>query len=321
MIKLNLMIQVQNLTKQYPNTLAIDNISFEVAAGEIVGFLGPNAAGKTTTIRIITCLLPPTSGNVLVGGYDIYEHPLEVKRQIGYLPETNPLYHEMRVKEYLSFRARIKKIPRKQQKKAIFEAVEQCGIKEVYTKIIGQLSKGYRQRLGLADALLGRPKILILDEPTLGLDPNQIREVRALIKELGKQHTILLSTHILPEVEMICQKVVIIHKGKIRAKDTPEALKERLKGEKILETEIRGPSPQILTALKKIQGVNKIEKTKTENGITKVRLTTSPQKDIREEIFMCVVQNGWKLRELSCVTTSLEDVFTSLTKEEKEKDE
>ena len=224
------MIKVDHLAKRYADVYAVNDISFEVHQGEILGLLGPNGAGKTTTMRILTCYMPATSGTATVAGYDVFRESINVRKQIGYLPENVPLYPEMRVREYLSFRAKLKRVPARERKTKIDECIEKCRIKEVQNQIVGTLSKGYRQRVGLADTLVNDPKILILDEPTIGLDPNQIRQVRQLIKELGEKHTILLSTHILPEVEMLCGRVIIVNKGKIVAMDTPSNLGTQLRG-------------------------------------------------------------------------------------------
>src|ERR1700741_3002577 len=218
------MIKVENLTKRYPGQTAIQDLNFEVDTGEIMGFLGPNGAGKTTTMRILASFLPPTSGRATVAGYDIFTQSLQARAHLGYMPENVPLYNDMRVNEYLDYRAALKDVPHRRVAERIGDVKELCGLREVEKKMIGTLSKGYRQRVGLADALLAEPDLLILDEPTIGLDPNQIRQVRELIKNLGKQHTILLSTHILPEVEMTCSRVIIINQGKIEASDTPENL-------------------------------------------------------------------------------------------------
>src|SRR5712691_1542535 len=233
----DLMIEVGNLTKRYAGVTAVSNISFSVARGEVVGLLGPNGAGKSTTMRILACYLPATSGTVRVAGLDVFRQSDEVRRRIGYMPENNPLHYDLRVREYLKFRARLKGLSRKRSRERVDVVTEQCGLTDVSKRIIGHLSKGYRQRVGLADTLVHDPELIILDEPTIGLDPNQIRQVRELIKELGKHRTVLLSTHILPEVEMTCSRVIIIHRGKIVASDSVERLKKMRRGggETILE--------------------------------------------------------------------------------------
>jgi ABC-2 type transport system ATP-binding protein len=249
------MIKVENLSKRYAGVAALNNVSFEVKRGEIVGFLGPNGAGKSTTMRILTGFIPATAGRAQVAGFDVFENSLEVRRHIGYMPESNPLYSDMRVTEYLGFRARLKGVPRSKRKARIARCMELCGIQDVRHRIIGLLSKGYRQRVGLADALLAEPDLLILDEPTIGLDPVQIRQVRQLIKDLGKEHTILLSTHILPEVEMTCNRVIIIHHGRILASDTPDSLMKTLNAGGLIQVEVRAPGADAQAALQGVEGV------------------------------------------------------------------
>ena len=252
---MGLAIEVRELTKRYDTTVALDRISFDVQAGEIMGFLGPNGAGKTTTLRILTGLLAPTAGTVRINGLDRATHSLDIRRQIGYLPENVSLYPELRVQEYLGFRARLKGVPRAQRQPRMAEALERCSLQEVSRRLIGRLSRGYRQRVGLADCLLGHPAILILDEPTVGLDPHQIRQTRELIRELGRTTTILLSTHILPEVEMICQRVTIIDRGKIIVVDTPENLRRKLTSHDSVQVQLRGPENLIEQALAQLKNV------------------------------------------------------------------
>jgi len=255
---MSLAIEVRELTKRYETVTALDRISFEVKPGEIMGFLGPNGAGKTTTLRVLTGLLAPTSGSVRIDGLDAESQSLEIRRRIGYLPENVSLYPELRVQEYLAYRARIKGVPRAQRRSRLDEALQRCALGDVRRKLIGRLSKGYRQRVGLADCLIGHPSILILDEPTVGLDPHQIRQTRELIRSLGQTTTILLSTHILPEVEMICHRVTIIDRGVIVAVDTPENLRKRLTGSQVVHVELRGAEgviEQALAQLKSIQGL------------------------------------------------------------------
>ncbi|HHT9125507.1 MAG TPA: ABC transporter ATP-binding protein [Candidatus Brocadiia bacterium] len=309
------MIKVEHLTKSYANVLAVEDVSFEVGEGEIVGLLGPNGAGKTTTMRILTCFMPATSGTASVAGYDVFTDSLNVRKQIGYLPENVPLYPEMRVNEYLLFRAKLKKVPSKERNSRIQECLERCGIREVEKQIIGTLSKGYRQRVGLADTLLHDPKILILDEPTIGLDPNQIRQIRQLIKALGEKHTVLLSTHILPEVEMICGRVIIINRGKVVAMDTPSNLLTSLKGGATVHLEVAGKAERIKSALSAIPGVTKV--LGSENGdINNFVVEADGDKDIREDIFKCIVKNNWILYELRREKASLEDIFHQITTQE-----
>ncbi|MFN3466810.1 MAG: ABC transporter ATP-binding protein [Candidatus Brocadiales bacterium] len=319
------MIQVEHLTKRFGDKTAVDDISFWVQEGEILGFLGPNGAGKSTTMRILTCFIPATSGTARVAGYDVFTDSLSVRKQIGYLPESVPLYHEMRVNEYLMFRTQLKGVPRKDRRNRIQEALERCGIVEVQNQIVGTLSKGYRQRVGLADAIVHDPKILILDEPTIGLDPNQIRQVRTLIKELGKKHTILLSTHILPEVEMICGRVIIINKGKLVAMDTPDNLTSRLRGGATIHLEARGPFERIKAGLEGVPGVLTV---KGEDGSSlqtgskasghRFVLETDKGRDVREEIFNAFVENKWVLLEMKKETVTLEEVFHQITTREVE---
>lgn len=310
------MIKVQNLTKRYADKLAVDDISFEVHEGEVLGFLGPNGAGKSTTMRVLTCFIPATAGFAWVAGSDVFTDSLNVRKQIGYLPENVPLYLDMRVNEYLRFRAELKKVSGKDRKMRVDESLERCGIVDVQNQMVGTLSKGYRQRVGLADALLHDPKILILDEPTIGLDPNQIRQVRQLIKELGEKHTILLSTHILPEVEMVCNRVIIIDKGKLVANDTPTNLLTKLKGGSIIEVQAKGPAAPIEKSLREIAGVVKVE-AKSNKGAASSSFVVEADKerdrDVREDIFRSFVKNDWVLLEMKKIAVTLEDIFHQLT--------
>src|SRR6201997_2961095 len=255
------MIKVEKLTKRYAGNTAIKDLTFEVGQGEIMGFLGPNGAGKTTTMRILASFLPPTSGRATVAGYDIFTQSLQARAHLGYMPENVPLYNDMRVTEYLDYRAAIKGVPGRRVAERVGDVKELCGLKDVERKLIGALSKGYRQRVGLADALLAEPDLLILDEPTIGLDPNQIRQVRELIKNLGTQHTILLSTHILPEVEMTCSRVIIIHKGRIEACDTPENLLNQMRTATGVLLEAQTGTDNGVEELKKIAGVKDVSLT------------------------------------------------------------
>ncbi|HDY66358.1 MAG TPA: ATP-binding cassette domain-containing protein [Candidatus Scalindua sp.] len=309
------MINVKHLTKRYVNIAAVDDISFDVGEGEIVGLLGPNGAGKTTTMRILTCFMPATEGVATVAGYDVFTDSLNVRQQIGYLPENVPLYLDMRVKEYLMFRAKLKYIPRRERKKKIDYCLEMCGISDVQNQITGTLSKGYRQRVGLADALVHDPKILILDEPTIGLDPNQIRQIRQVIKDLGQKHTILLSTHILPEVEMICDRVMIINKGKIVAMDTPENLMKQLKSSANVVLEIRGDGEKIKDSLSNIGGVRSVV-WKEKGDASEFVVEAAGDKDIREDIFKCIVKDNYTLREMKRQTVTLEEIFHQITTRE-----
>jgi ABC-2 type transport system ATP-binding protein len=315
------MIKVENLTKRYAGVKALSDVSFEVARGEIVGFLGPNGAGKSTTMRILTGFIPASSGRVQVAGCDVFEDSLEVRRHIGYMPENNPLYVDMRVNEYLKFRARLKGVPRGERRDRLNEVLKMCGLEDVSRRVIGQLSKGYRQRVGLADALLAEPDLLILDEPTIGLDPVQIRQVRQLIKDLGKRHTILLSSHILPEVEMTCNRVIIIHHGKILASDTPENLVKTLNAGGLINVEVRGPGSEVQAKMRVVEGVDSIECRMGEDNIVRVTAQPKPGADPREAIYRLIAANGWALRELSRSRTTLEDIFVQVTREEDEAEE
>ena len=315
------MIKVENLTKRYAGVTALNGVSFEVQRGEIVGFLGPNGAGKSTTMRILTGFIPASSGRVEVAGLDVFENSLEVRERVGYMPENNPLYVDMRVSEYLRFRAKLKRLPRSERKERIPEVMQMCGISDVSHHIIGQLSKGYRQRVGLADALLAEPDLLILDEPTIGLDPVQIRQVRQLIKDLGKRHTILLSTHILPEVEMTCDRVIIIHHGRILASDTPANLMKTLHAGGQVQVEVRGPGSEVQAKLRAADGVESLTAKIIDEEFVRVTVTPKPGADPREKIFQIVANSGWVLRELSYTRTSLEDIFVQITREEDEAEE
>ncbi len=306
------MIKVSHLTKRFAGCTAVEDVSFEVARGEIVGFLGPNGAGKTTTMRVLACYLPASSGTATVAGYDVFRDSLEVRRRIGYLPENVPLYPEMRVDEYLRFRANLKRVPSKSVRKRVEEVKDLCGLKEVGGRIVGQLSKGYRQRVGLAESLVHDPDLLILDEPTIGLDPNQIRQVRGLIKDLAQRHTILLSTHILSEVEMICRRVLIINRGRIVASDTPENLRGLMRGGAQVVAEIKGPRDDVERRLLELGGVRKV--TVSEAGEwNRCLLESSGEGDLRQAVFELAAANRWTLRELAVERRTLEDVFASLT--------
>jgi ABC-2 type transport system ATP-binding protein len=315
------MIKVEDLTKRFAGVTALNDVSFEVQRGEIVGFLGPNGAGKSTTMRILTGFIPASSGRVQVAGLDVFENSLEVRERVGYMPENNPLYTDMRVTEYLKFRARLKRLPRAERKERIPEVMESTGIKDVGHRIIGHLSKGYRQRVGLADALLAEPDLLILDEPTIGLDPVQIRQVRQLIKDLGKRHTILLSTHILPEVEMTCNRVIIIHRGRILASDTPDSLTRKLNAGGVIQVEVRGPGSEVQARLRAVEDVESVEAKQLEDGFVQVNLTPKPGTDPREKVYQAVASSRWTLRELTRSRTTLEDIFVQITREEDEAEE
>lgn len=309
------MISVSNLTKYYADNLALDRVSFEVEAGEIVGFLGPNGAGKSTTMKIITCFLPPSSGKAELAGHNIIDEPLKVRQNIGYMPENVPLYKEMRVNEYLGFRAKIKDVPRKERKRRMDEVIERCWLSGVARQTIGTLSKGFRQRVGLADALIGDPGILILDEPTIGLDPKQVRQVRSLIHQLGQNRTVLLSTHILPEVEVVCDRVVIINDGRIAATGSVESLRQG--GHSHLEyyLEVGGPAAEVLPALSAIDGLEDVEEHAahaTGPGVTGYVFKVDRDLNVAEAVAARVVQSGWSLREMRRRERTLEDVFVDI---------
>jgi ABC-2 type transport system ATP-binding protein len=309
------MIKVENLTKRYAGQTAIRDLSFEVGNGEIMGFLGPNGAGKTTTMRILSSFMPPTSGRASIAGFDVFAQSLQARAHLGYMPENVPLYNDMRVTEYLNYRAALKSIPHRRVAERVGDVKELCGLKEVENKMIGTLSKGYRQRVGLADALVHEPDLLILDEPTIGLDPNQIRQVRELIRNLGKQHTILLSTHILPEVEMTCSRVIIIHKGKIEACDTPENLVQRIRTAGGVTLEARTGNDDGATELKKIAAVRDVS-VAADDGWQVFSLRVESGADVREEVFRLALDRRWDVRELSAHRATLEDVFVEITHED-----
>ncbi|MGC8827597.1 MAG: ABC transporter ATP-binding protein [Anaerolineae bacterium] len=308
------MITVRGLTKYYGSLPAIQDVSFDVAAGEVLGFLGPNAAGKTTTMRILTGYMPPSAGKAVVAGYDVVEQSLEARRHIGYLPESVALYPEMSVRTYLEFMAALRGVgPARRRKQRVDEVMARCQVAHMADRPIGKLSRGYRQRVGLAQALVHDPEVLILDEPTVGLDPAQIIEVRDLIRELGRDHTIILSTHILSEVEHVCQRVMIIHEGRIVAEDTRDRLRARLKGGELLYVEIAGAPPEDITAgllgLLHVQDVRPL-------GDNAYQVTCTLGSDIRAGLAQFVVQKGWQLLELRRERVSLEEIFLQLTSDE-----
>ncbi len=310
------MITVENLSKRFAAKTAIDGVSFQVEKGEILGFLGPNGAGKTTTMRIVVGFMPASDGTVRVDGFDVFENPLEVRRRIGYLPENPPLYLEMTVTGYLRFVAKIKGVLKDKIDAEVKRVMERVNITDVQDRIIAKLSKGYKQRVGLAQALLNDPPVMILDEPTIGLDPKQIHEVRELIKDLAGQHTVVLSTHILPEVEQTCHRVVIIDKGRIVAVDTPQNLRFQLQGAERISLEVQGPVSEITSKLKAMPGVVDVRKIADTDGRHRFQVDGELRKDIRSDLARTIVQNGWGLYELQSATMSLEDIFLKLTKEE-----
>src|SRR5436309_6780830 len=314
------MIKVTELTKKYARNVAVDHISFEVQKGEIIGFLGPNGAGKTTTMRMLTCFLPPSAGSATVAGFDVLEQPLEVKKRIGYLPETPPLYPEMDTTEYLTFVGKLKGLSGSELRGRIDYVCERCAITDVRHKLLGRLSKGYRQRVGLAQAIIHNPDVLILDEPTAGLDPKQINETRDLIKGLAGDHTIILSTHILPEVEQTCEQVVIINKGKIVATDSVRNLRSRARGGEAVIVEVAGgdgglETEDVLQRLAQIAGVSNVTLKESHDGHYTFEIES--EKDfVRGDLARAVVASGWELNELRATAMSLEEIFLQLTREE-----
>ena len=309
------MIRVQNLTKRYGGKTAVDNLSFEVEPGEIVGFLGPNGAGKTTTMRILSCYLPASGGRASVAGYDVFSESLEVRRRLGYLPENVPLYGDMRVREYLKYRACLKGLSGDQLSLCVDRVIEDCGLRDARRAMISRLSKGYRQRVGLADALVHNPRLLILDEPTIGLDPNQIRHIRSLIKNLAETHTVLLSSHILSEVDMICERVLIIKEGRIVATGSPEELSRVLRGGMQVTVEARGDAAAIGLCLECVGAVEKVVCV-PEGEWCCFTCTCKPGSDPREEVFALFAEHHWPLRELRSERRNLEDVFVAVTAED-----
>jgi ABC-2 type transport system ATP-binding protein len=307
------MIEVENLSKRYGPTLAVSDVSFNVQKGEVLGFLGPNGAGKTTTMRVITGFFPPTSGSVRVAGYDVVNEPMEAKRRTGYLPETPPIYPDMTVVEYLTFVARIKGVSRRELKGRLDDIVEKCAVGNVRNRQIGKLSKGYRQRVGLAQAMIHNPDVLVLDEPTSGLDPKQIIETRELITGLAGQHTVILSTHILPEVSKTCQRVVVINAGQIVAVGTPNELMRRLQGFETVLVTVEGPAAAIIEKFQRVGGVNWVEPRESVDGRVTLEVHSEKEKDVRAELARATVESGWKLYELKTSGLSLEEIFLKLT--------
>ncbi|MDP6776684.1 MAG: ATP-binding cassette domain-containing protein [Candidatus Latescibacteria bacterium] len=312
------MIEVEHLTKRYGPLTAVNDLSFKVDKGEVVGFLGPNGAGKTTTMRVLTGYLPATEGAARVGGHDIFEEPLEVKRKIGYLPEHPPLYREMRVRSFLDFAAQIRGVPRSERKVRTADVMDRCGIVDRADQLIGQLSKGYQQRVGVAQAIVHNPDVIILDEPTIGLDPNQIREVRQVIKGLGRDHTVILSTHILPEVEMVCDRVIIINKGEISAVDSTDNLRANMQGTQRYFVRVVG---DLEDARKAIGEIPEVIETAAADGLgaedgVGINVDGPADSDIRPKLAAKVVERGLGLLELRRVEMSLEDIFHQLTTSE-----
>ena len=315
-----LMIEVANLTKRYAGNTAVSNISFTVRRGEVVGLLGRNGAGKSTTMRILSCYLPATSGTVRIAGLDVFNDSQEVRRRIGYMPENNPLHPDMRVREYLKFRARLKGLDRKRSRERVDVVMEQCSLTDVGRRIIGHLSKGYRQRVGLADALVHEPELIILDEPTIGLDPHQIRSVRQLIKSLAHSHTVLISTHILPEAEMTCNRMLIMHEGRILAADTPENLQRLMSSNSQVIAEIAAPREALEACWAQVGEIEQFDVSPVEGDYFRCALTPRNGADLRPHIFAIVHERGWSLRELTRNRHSLEDIYVQLTQPDEEEE-
>lgn len=313
------MIEARGLTRYYGEVMAIEDVSFFVEKGEIVAFLGPNGAGKTTTMRILTCFLPPTRGTAKVAGHDILEDPVAVRRKVGYLPEDVPLYPDMTVWGYLEFMGRLRDIPKKKREGRMKEVMERCGIPDVADELIGTLSRGYRQRVGLAQALLHDPKVLIFDEPTMGLDPRQTAEVRQLIKSMAGEYTVMISTHILPEAQQVCERVIIINDGKIVATDSAENLTAKLARSRRVYIEVRGPSEEVMKAVRSVEGVMEVVKESTlKGGRSRYRVEMGLDKDVRDRIAHEIVRRGWGLLEMKQEVMSLEEIFFKLTTTEGE---
>ena len=310
------MIEVQHLTKRYGPFTAVDDVSFKAERGEILGFLGPNGAGKTTTMRVLTGYMPPTEGKAIVAGYDVLDQPIEAKRRTGYLPETPPLYPDMTVQDYLAFCARIKGVPRENRKTRVATVMDRTRISDMASRHCAKLSKGYRQRVGLAQALLQNPDVLILDEPTAGLDPKQIIETRQLIKELGGDHTVILSTHILPEVSQTCHRVVIISKGRVVAVDSPENLTARLRGSETMYVQVDALGADARAVLAAVPGVTRVAAADTRGPLTGYEVESETGRDVRRDLAAAVVTRGWGLLELRPTRMSLEEIFLHLTTEE-----
>ena len=309
------MIEVDNLTKYYGDYPAIEGISFTVNKGEILGFLGPNAAGKTTTMRILTGFMPPTAGTARVAGFDVVDNSLEARRRIGYLPETVPLYTEMTVEDYLDFLGSVRGMNKSWRKRRVAEVIDITRLGEYQASLIGKLSKGFRQRVGIAQAILHEPEVLIMDEPTIGIDPIQVVETRSLIKGFGGEHTVILSTHILPEVSMVCDRVIIIHEGQVVAIDRPDNLSERLRGTERIEADIRGPAAQVMTALRNVDGVREVRRT-GEGDVSSYYIESNVGAIVGEEIAALVINQGWGLLKLQPIQMSLEEIFLRLTSTE-----
>ncbi len=314
------MIEVSDLIKRYAGRTAVSGISFTVQKGEIAGLLGPNGAGKSTTMRILSCYMPATSGTARVAGLDVFKESHEVRRRIGYMPENNPLHYDMRVREYLKFRARLKGLSRKRSRQRVDLVMQQCGLTEVGRRIVGQLSKGFRQRVGLADALVHEPELIILDEPTIGLDPNQIRSVRQLIKSLANDHTVLISTHILSEAELTCNRIVIMREGKILAADTRENLHQKMSGSNHVVAEIAAPPPALEECWAQMPQIEHFNVSPADGEYSRCELTPKNGTDLRPLIFSIARDRGWSLRELTRHRRTLEDIYVQITRPEEEEE-
>ena len=310
------MIEVQHLTKRYGRVTAVDDVSFRVERGEILGFLGPNGAGKTTTMRILTGYMPATEGKAIVAGFDVFDQPIEAKRRTGYLPETPPLYPDMSVVEYLTFVSKIKGVPAAERRQRVQQVMQKTRVDDMANRLCSKLSKGYRQRVGLAQALIHNPDVLILDEPTAGLDPKQIIETRQLIKQLAGDHTIILSTHILPEVSQTCQRVVIINKGRVVAVDTPANLTSRLRGSETMYVQLDANGADAAASLGRIPGVTRVVESDRKDGVVGYEIESEHGRDVRRDLARAVVTSGWGLLELRPTRMSLEEIFLSLTTED-----
>ena len=310
-----MMIEATGLTHFYGPQPAIQDVNFGVEKGEILGFLGPNGAGKTTTMRILTGFMPPTRGQVTLDGYDVVEQSLQVRRRIGYLPETVPLYTDMNVSSYLRYMGTLRGMPARDIKRRIGEVIDVCRLGDYHKTIIGKLSKGFRQRVGVAQAIIHEPEVLVLDEPTIGIDPIQVVETRRLIQDLGKSQTVVLSSHILPEVSMICGRVMIINEGQIVAEDTPDNLAQRLEGVNRLEVEVGGPATEVLEALRKVEGVSEVTR-RSAQGKEVYTIQARGGQDLRDEISRAVISSGWSLLSMQSVGMSLEEIFLKLTTHE-----
>ena len=309
------MIRAEKLTKYYGDLAAVRDVTFHVPEGEIVGFLGPNGAGKSTVMKILSCFMPATSGKATVAGHDVFWDSLAARRSLGYMPESVPLYKDMRVSEYLRYRGKIKGIYGRDLNRRLAHTLERCWLRDVDRQLIGTLSKGYRQRVGLADAMIHDPKVLILDEPTIGLDPTQIRSVRDLIRELKEKHTILLSTHILPEVEMTCDRVIIIHQGRVVTSSTLSELGRQMAGKAVLLAQITGDAAQVSPAVKSLSGVSAVEVTGS-NGALHLRIEHDPKQDPTSELIQLATAKGWPIREVRHQRQTLEEIFVQITARE-----